>query len=473
MTASLAEFRTMRSSASLIAMSLGLLALAACGGGGGATNTVLADTASSATAASSAPADAAPTALGLSYAMEFVRAPGGSEATLAGTQVIDPRNPSFPNNSTRRERSINARGDFIGAYAGVDGKRHVFFFDHAAHASLPVDDPSSASEALGAGVNDAGLLVGFTTSDTGSVAFTWTAKAGKRQFLSDVAGVESSFANFVSDSGLVSGTICRTGRPICDGYRWDDVHSSLVIYPSFAPFGMDTAGRMMGILTTGDLQFPGAQGSVVTIGLDGSVSDTFVSVSVNTELNNVPLFLADNGDIYMEFVEFAVDYGTVLLKSGETGGTHFSNFIARGLVPRTDPEREFETSPATAFNSSSRAVGIDRVESVDSDTVTSAGFYFSPAERLHEIKVGSTAPTPAGVNKDGIVVGSVFSDGGQSSAFVWTLAAGGALLDSLVSNLPSGLHLSSADAIGDGGHIVVQSNQGLVLLTPQPCAPSP
>jgi hypothetical protein len=303
--------------------------------------------------------------------------------------------------------------------------------------------------------------------------FTWTAKAGRRQFLSGVTDVDSSFANFVSDSGLVSGSICRTARPICDGYRWDEAHSSLVIYPSFAPFGMDAAGTIVGILNTGDLNFPSAEGSIVTIGIDESVSDTFVEVSVNTELNDVPLFLADNGDIYMEFVQNALDYGTVLLKSGQHGGTQFSNFIARGLVPRTNPEREFETSPATAFNASSRAVGLDKVLSIDSDAVTSAGFYFSPAEGLHEIKVGSTAATPAGVNKDGIVVGSVPSDSGQSSsAFVWALAAGGALLDSLVANLPSGVHLSSADAIGESGHIVARSNQGLVMLTPQPCLPS-
>jgi len=75
------------------------------------------------------------------------------------------------------------------------------------------------------------------------------------------------------------------------------------------------------------------------------------------------------------------------------------------------------------------------------------------------------------VNKDGIVVGSVPSDGGPSRAFVWTAAAGGAFLDSLVTNLPSGVHLTSADAIGDGGHIAAESDQGLVLLTPQPCTP--
>jgi uncharacterized membrane protein len=457
----------------LIAMACGLFGLVACGGGGGGTGTVSPDGALGAVAASSAPArDPAPAGIGLSYTMEFVKAPDGSEAVAAG-ELGD-----VAPGGMRPGRSINAHGDFIDGYRGADGRRHAFFFDHAGHASLPIDDPSSTgteSEALG--VNDAGLVVGSVTATSSETppsvlgAFSWTAKAGRRRFLSGVAGITASSARFVTNNGFVSGDICRTGRPQCEGYRWDDARSSLVIYPLFAAFGMNEAGTLLGVVTTGDLNFPHAEGFVATIALDGGVSDLGLPrVSVNTGLDVVPLFLADNGDVYVELrkPEGLLDQGTALVRSGSTQP------IGLGLLPPPAPGSQ-ETAIATAFDASSRAVGLATVFSFLAGVETaSAAFSFSPADATRAIKVATTTPQPRGVNKDGIVVGSVPSDGEQSArAFVWTVAAGGAFLDALVSNLPSGVHLTSAVGIGNGGHIVAESNQGLVLLTPQPCAPSP
>jgi hypothetical protein len=456
----------------LIAMACGLFGLVACGGGGGGTGTVLPDGALGAVTASSAPTrDPAPDGIGLSYTMEFVKAPDGSEATAAGG-----RGDVVPGD-IRPGRSINAHGDFIDGYRGADGRRHAFFFDHAGHASLPIDDPSSTgTESEAIGVNDAGLVVGSVTATSSETppslvgAFTWTAKAGKRQFLSGVAGMTTSSARFVINNGFVSGEICRTGRLQCEGYRWDDARSSLVIYPLFAAFGMNEAGTLLGVVTTGDLNFPHAEGFVATIALDGGVSDLGLPrVSANTGLDVVPLFLADNGDVYVELreLEGQLDQGTALVRSGST------QLFGRGLLPPPASGSQ-ETATATAFDASSRAVGLDTVFSLLAGMKTaSAAFSFSPADGTRAIKVATTTPEPRGVNKDGIVVGSVLSDDGKTTrAFVWTPAAGGAFLDALVSNLPSGVHLTSAVGVGNGGHIVAESNQGLVLLTPQPCVPS-
>jgi hypothetical protein len=46
------------------------------------------------------------------------------------------------------------------------------------------------------------------------------------------------------------------------------------------------------------------------------------------------------------------------------------------------------------------------------------------------------------------------------------------LLESLVTNLPAGVHLASAEGIGDGGHILAHTDDGrLVQLVPGACPP--
>jgi hypothetical protein len=442
MTAVPAEPGKVRTLPMLITMACGLFGLVACGGGGGAPDTALPDNALGAAAASPAsPADPTPAAISLSYTMESVKAPDGSEARLVAANSFDPV-----------IRNINSRGDFIGFVFGI-GNSGFFFFDHARHASLPIDGVLH-------GVNEAGIVVGTDTS-----AFTWSTQNGKRHFLSGVAGV-TTLGSAISNSGFVAGKICSgdfQDSNICDVYRWDDARSSLTIYPNFALFNMNEAGTLMGLR----LNAHPTKASVITIALDGK--ETFLADDSPNSAghSNDPLFLADNGDAYVEAAPLP---GTTLItKSGST------LLIGRGLVPPISGS--VDIASATAFNASSRAVGLDRISSADSEFT--AAFSFSRAEGTLEIKISGTAttPQPRGVNKDGIVVGTVPSPDNENMplhAFVWTPVGGGALLDSLVTNLPNGVHLSSADAIGDGGHIVAQSNQGLVLLTPlQACAPSP
>jgi hypothetical protein len=435
----------------LIAIVCGLFGLVACGGGGGgAPDSVLpASALGGITALPALAPDPAPAGIGLSYTMESVKAPDGSEASLVVANSLAPI-----------IRNINLRGDFIGA-----GAHGSFLFDHASHASLAIEGALH-------GVNDTSLVVGSATVDgiagPTTSAFTWTVHGGKSEFLSGVRDVFRSTADSVSNSAFVAGTICRTSDVllVCGGYRWDNANSRLTVYPNFQPFNLNEGGTLMGFLQS-DPSMPPVTTSVVTVALDGS--ETFLGDDTPNSAGGgtSPLFLADNGDAYVEAEPFT---GTTLIRSGST------LLVGRGFVPPISGN--VEIASATAFNAVSRAVGLDRSFSdpINEVVAVQAAFSFSPAEGSREIKVSGTAttPQPRGVNKDGIVVGFVpDADQKPLHAFVWTAATGGMLLDSLVTNLPSGVHLSSAEAIGDGGHIVAQSNQGLVLLTPQACAPTP
>jgi hypothetical protein len=101
-------------------------------------------------------------------------------------------------------------------------------------------------------------------------------------------------------------------------------------------------------------------------------------------------------------------------------------------------------------------------------------FHWDVQTGAHAISVGGVPVTFANdVNSQGVVVGRTGDTSGVGArAYVWTVQTGGMLLESLVSNLPPGVELEGAYAIGDGGHILAYTLKeglpaGWVLLTPE------
>ncbi|CAG2154711.1 hypothetical protein LMG26411_04695 [Cupriavidus numazuensis] len=95
-------------------------------------------------------------------------------------------------------------------------------------------------------------------------------------------------------------------------------------------------------------------------------------------------------------------------------------------------------------------------------------FIWTQAGQISDLgTLGGKSATPVAINLNGDVVGTAQAANGAWKAVLWS---SGAVVDlnTKLQNAPAGLVLTAALAVSDNGTVVAVSNQGLVMLRPQP-----
>jgi hypothetical protein len=428
--------------ARLVPMVLSALLLGACGGGGGGNEAAVAmspdDATSQLQAETTAPA-ASP------YTLQTITSPVGGPVLLGL--------PDFP--PAPGSRIINSKGQFIGEYANApSARRHALFYNGSGSSTQPIGDPDAEFASLAQSLNESGLVAGTTSFDQGNgnitrAAFAWSASTGKL----DIVGLTpNSSGSFTSDPGLVGGAQCPNTN--CNAFWWESGTSSVRKFSDFQPLAMNNAGTMAGFIT------PNTAPHLDTLTPDG----TLTVIQLDDTPDTKDHFIADDGTVFFNALHDIAQGGFKQGAIAVVNGTPAN--IGRGLavLPPGSTQTGGETASFTSYSLSGHAVGLDQFQYFDGcDTkLAFAAFLWSAAEGTTRIEVGTLRPIPTAVNKDGVVVGHTAED---DKPFVWTRSSGGVALETLIANPPA-FRLGHAVAVSDGGHILVESEQGIVLLAP-------
>ena len=444
---------------SLLIVPLSCLALlAACGGGGTGGADIQAATEALRSGDAATPADAGPTgtAIPASYTLTVIEAPEGVMNGHVGA------------------RKVNSKGQVIGSYDfGIFPGDKVAKFGYVysmAAGFQALDAENTSIQSLPQDINEDGLVVGSTNgfrpdgSTFDSRAFVWSLAAGKTELLGPDASVLSSFADLVTDSGIVAGRRCLAAgcvvfqQDVSTSERRDYRDLNVVNTASPSTAWINEAGTMLGFSGSSD-----ATSRLATVSQGGTVAPLQPELSA---ADAQPDYIADNGTVFFSALHAVGD-----LKAGAVAVVEgVAQNVGRGIAPSPSGT---EQALLTAFNGSGEAVGFDLPDGPGPDAQP-FGFFWSPAGGAVPIKIEGQETDPRLINKGGLVAGTRGSRQFEGPPFLWARNSG-VLIEPLIVNLPAGRHLKSVHALSDAGHVVGSlDDDELVLLTPTAlCPPTP
>jgi hypothetical protein len=425
-----------------------LTLLTACGGGGTDIQAAQPQAVGTDQVAAS-DADAAGTAIPASYTLTVIKGPEGVMNGHVGAS------------------KVNSKGQVIGSYdfglfPGDKVAKFGYFYSTAAGFQV-LDAENASIQSWPQDINEDGIVVGSTNgfrpdgSTFDSRAFVWSLAGGKTELLSPDASVLSSFADFVSDSGIVAGRRCLAAG--CAVFQQDLSTSERRDYRDFKFVnGMNEAGTMLGFFGASD-----TTSRLATISRDGTVAPLQPELS---SADAQPEYIADNGTVFLNALESIgnLKAGAVAVIEG------VAQNVGRGIAPSPSGT---EQALLTAFNGSGEAVGFDLPDGPGPDARQSFGFFWSAAGGAVPIKIDDQETDPRLINKGGLVAGTRGNRQFEGPPFLWTRNSG-VLIEPLIVNLPAGRHLKSVHALSDAGHLVGSlDDDELVLLTPTALCPTP
>jgi hypothetical protein len=360
-------------------------------------------------------------------------------------------------------RVINSAGQFIGHYViAPSTERHALFYGGSGGSTQAIGNPDAELASGASNIAESGLVAG-TTLGTGADSvdpmiwgFAWTASKGKTSVPGGKPEFVTSSADFTATRDLVGGRLC-TVIGACMAFIWDTASPTLSEYPNFDPRWMNDAATMVGFidpLSAPHLDTLTREGRLTTLMLDDTPDTT-------------DHFIADDGTVFLN-ISHAIVQGD--FKAGAIAfvdGVPMN--IGRGVatLPVNGARPSSEVATFTAYSAGGSAAGVDRFDYIDTSCgelrQAAAAFVWSAATGTTRVDVGAQQAVPTAVNRDGVVVGYTVDDG---KPFVWTRSAGGVPLETLIAGPGADIRLGHAVAVGDGGHILVESDQGIVLLRP-------
>ena len=310
---------------------------------------------------------------------------------------LDPL-PGLANRRSAEAVAINDLGQIVGNSRDTDGQRHAVLWtvDEAGRVTGPRDlgtfDTGTSSTAMG--INNLGQVVGFADNAGFRRPFIWTEDGGM-QDLGVPDGLLGGQAHAINDQGQIVGSFITESRvDLTENGRvaiWTvGTDGAVTEIQDLGTFGGQAAtawannelGHVAGAIWFGR----GPEGTLSQTGFFWSEEEGAVPI----ERSSQGLSINDKDEV--------VGPGTVrgesFLWSEERGYTVIDADFALGI------------------NNSTQAVGRASEE---------GAFLWEDGElHLLPLSLGRTAGTAWAVNEIGIIVGTSFSDAGNSLAHLWT-----------------------------------------------------
>ncbi|BCL74692.1 hypothetical protein JHS3_04280 [Jeongeupia sp. HS-3] len=291
-------------------------------------------------------------------------------------------------------------------------------------------------------INPSGKVVGTAQNGRGQMhAFLWTAGDGMIDL--GTLGGNNSVANAINGSGQIVGTsqVRRDGQ---HAFLW--INGGLTDLGTLGGSGssaaaINDAGRIVGAAQNRDGQqrafsWMSSEGMVDLGTLGGKTS---AAAAVNSDGRVIGSAQTASGQLHA----FAWPSSDGMADLGTLGG---------------------KDSTAVGINNSGEVIG--RAQTA-SGTWHAFLWRQTGGGMLDLGTLGGKTSTAAAINYAGVVVGTAQTASGEWRAFAWSSVSGMVDLNSRLTGAPAGIKLSGALAVSDDGAIVVQTNQGLMLLRPQ------
>ncbi len=282
---------------------------------------------------------------------------------------------------------INDAGQVVGSSSTSAGTRG-FIWD-ATNGMVSLGDLNGGMNySIAKAINASGDVVGASSATSGTRGFIWNVLTGMTDIGELPGGLDFSYANGINDSGVVTGY--SNNELGTAAFRWD--------------------------ATNGMIGLPDFSGGLV----DG----------VGNDINNVGQVIGDAfGPLSMRAVRWD---GETILDLGDLGGNSKSAFT-------------------TSINNAGQVTG----SSTTPDDGTPP-FLWDPAtgmRNLGHLPLGPNVGSAMHVNESGLVVGYSFTNEGER-AFRWDPANGIMSLNDIISPTTPGWTLITANSVNNNGVIV-------------------
>jgi probable HAF family extracellular repeat protein len=340
---------------------------------------------------------------------------------------------------------INAKGQ-VAFVETVNGAPRALFYDGKRVREIGT---LGGSRAIIGGLNDHGQISGTSTvspADDIWHAFRWSKATGMRDLTGP--GIGTSFATAINNKGQVVGSAefnpASGNAP--HAFRWSPGAGMVDLAPHHV-YSLAHAINEAGVVAGG---FEPPNGSLVRIPFRWTQADGFMAlVSGNLGLQGTRAFdINEAGHIVGSVLLNPLQEEHAFLWTPQHGLSDLGTGNASSSV-------------ATRINDMGMVIGYVRTP-----FIYWRAFIWTRQTGLVEIPATNPDSSFANdLNKRGQVVGRI-----GERAFVWTRGEGVVDLNTRIPDAPPGLELINATAISDDGAIVANTNTGLVLLVPHPCA---
>lgn len=372
----------------------------------------------------------------------------GSGVPYYYVRVVNP--PTLPDGV---ERSQWAGYDYMGADSiNAGGQLALTYYNSFGHTgeSYPVFIDSdgtvtrlSDGQGVARAISDAGLVVGSLVAGGTESPFAWSLATRAFRPTTLPLGVSRSYAESVSETGLVAGHYDVAGGCTDQSFRWFDGGQP-------TPTACGAYSRIRDL--SGDDALVGDWG---IMDRTGAVTDYASSVMLP------PGYVAARGR-YLRPGGKIFGYLTKSVVSGP--------FSARPVIVDGSGMRYLDgTVPNDTYDYSS-------VEHVSKSGVWAVGLQFGPASAdgwawsasggKTLLRLGDQPVSPVAVNDAGIAVGHRVVGSTSYAGAAWGASTGTVDLNSRLVDAPEGLTIGFIRWIGNGGHILADSSVGLVVLEP-------
>ncbi|WP_137175034.1 PKD domain-containing protein [Massilia sp. HP4] len=325
---------------------------------------------------------------------------------------------------------------------------NAFFYDGSTSRNVgSLAAPGDFARATG--ITAGGRVVGVSRNPMGNLrTFIWNRWTGIAD-IGTLPGTDDAIEPVVNSLGVITG-IANSDTGINRGFRWS------------ALLGMTD----LGVLAPGPAEssYPRAINDAGTIVGDSwalandwhtfrwTFGSGMVDIHTNGSEDSTPVGVTASGNV-------AGNY--------HLGGGVWRSYFWTPITGMVDIAPPGVPTWMTGLTANGRATG-----QVGDPFIPTHAMTWTQAGGLVDLGTfGGVYSSASGANNKGQVIGASH-DGVQARAFVWTSAEGMVDLNTRLRHAPPGLHLVNAIAINDIGHIVAESNTGLVLLKPaskKPC----